>query len=234
MADAPDPEVGNFGAQLNSIKANHSDLSWQENYLSSTVQTSPEVTAAMKAAALGGADLILYSGHGNASHLGNEWPRILDQTSVQEWTGNTVFVQATCTAHWAAVNATGYKSIAIQALTQPQGGIAAGLGTSTYMNPEASTRFVDQLLSNVNGSGMRWGAALLKTQQWAARQDASGEGWMTDLSKTEQLFGDPAMLIYSSQSSTTTGGTGSGTGTGTGTGASHTPVDWNVLKSQSH
>ncbi len=200
VADMPDSNVADFGTQLDSIlKPAHPDFSWQENYLGRTFTAPTEVTAAMKEAASGGADLILYSGHGNASRLGVTAPRILDQSSVQEWTGNTVFLQATCTAHWTAANVNGYKSIAMQALTQPQGGIAAGVGTSTYMNPEAGVRFMNQLLANT-AVERTWGAALMKTQQWSARQNGAYANWFLDLSRTEQLFGDPAMRIYTPNS----------------------------------
>ncbi len=212
VADKTDAAVADFGAQLDSmVKANQPELSWQENYLQRTFQTSPEVTAAMTAAANGGADIVLYSGHGNASRLGNEAPNILDQTSVQQWMGNTIFLQATCTANWTAANIPNYRSIAMQALTQTQGGIAAGVGTSTYMNPEAALKFMNQLLSAASGNDMRWGTAVMKTQQWAAQQ--SGNCWMADLSKTEQLFGDPAMRVFMKGAATGNPGTGGSAGT---------------------
>ncbi|MEI6233066.1 MAG: C25 family cysteine peptidase [Planctomycetota bacterium] len=209
VADRPDAEVANFGAELDTmVRSNHSDITWQENYLERTYQTPPEVTAAMKSAANGGADLILYSGHGNSVRLGKA-PltgdfnlRILDLASVQEWTGNTVLLQGTCAAHWMAKNEQDYKSIAIQALTQPQGGISASIGTSTYMNPDVATAFMNQLLKNTNGTGARWGTVLLKTQQWAGKQ--SGSAFYTDLMNTEQLFGDPAMPVNAPKSSATT------------------------------
>src|SRR6185295_5964795 len=121
----------------------------------------------MKSAANGGADLILYAGHGNALHLGKDDPRILDTNLVQEWTGHGVFLQSTCTGNWMAKNENGYKSIAIQTLTQPQGGISASIGTSTYMNSKYGTEFMNELLANASGPSARWGTALLKAQQWA-------------------------------------------------------------------
>ena len=51
---------------------------WEANTLSVTYMSSPEVTAAMTAAANGGADLIVYNGHGNSVRLGKSAPRILD------------------------------------------------------------------------------------------------------------------------------------------------------------
>jgi len=86
-----------------------------------------------------------------------------------------------------------YKSIAIQALTQPQGGISASIGTSTYMNSDYAVEFARQLLKTAGTSGMRWGTALMKTQQWAAAQ---GSSFYSDLNKTEQIFGDPAMPVF--------------------------------------
>jgi hypothetical protein len=169
-------------------------LAWQRNYLGVTWQTSLEVTAALKDAANGGADTILYVGHGNALSLGNEVPRILDTQTVQEWTGNVVFLQSTCTANWMAKNERGYRSIAIQALTQPQGGICASIGSSTYMRSEVATNFMSQVLRNAN-STTRWGDALKNAQRWAQLQSAFGDSFYADLYRTEQLFGDPAMPI---------------------------------------
>src|SRR5205814_446795 len=83
-----------------------------------------------------------------------------------------------------------YKSIAIQALTQAQGGISASIGTSTYMNSQVATEFMNQLLTNATTPGARWGNALVKAQQWAAQQ---GGGFYGDFVTTEQIFGDPAM-----------------------------------------
>jgi len=50
----------------------------------------------------------------------------LDVDLVQNWKGNVVFLQSTCTANWMANNVSGWKSLAMQAMTQPQGGISAG------------------------------------------------------------------------------------------------------------
>ena len=198
VADQADPAAGYFPAQAGSIAQALPDLSWQQNYLGATYQTPPEVTSAMTAAANGGADWLIYVGHGNAIALGNESPRILDTGSVQSWTGNAVFLQSTCTANWMAKNVYDYKSIAIQALTQPQGGISASIGTSTYMNSDCAVTFMTQLLKTADAAGVRWGDALMKTQQWAA---AHGGGFYSDLNKTEQLFGDPAMPVFQVPSS---------------------------------
>jgi len=189
VADTFDAAAGDFAGEADAIMQAHPDLTWQRNYLGITHQTSPEVTAAMTDAANGGADVLLYVGHGNALRLGNETPRILDTDSVTAWTGHCVFLQSTCTANWMAKDEAGYRSIAIQALTQPQGGISASIGTSTYMNSRYATEFMSRLLANA-GSSARWGDALLKTQQWASAQ---GAGYYADLMRTEMMFGDPAM-----------------------------------------
>ncbi|HLX63332.1 MAG TPA: C25 family cysteine peptidase [Planctomycetota bacterium] len=194
VADRVDPSVADFAAQADGIAQANPELSWQRNYLDETAASAPEVTAAMTIAANGGADVIVYVGHGNAVRLGNEVPRILDTDSVQNWKGNVVFLQSTCTANWMAMNETGYRSIAIQALTQPQGGISASIGTSTYMNSDAATEFMSQLLRNASAGGVRWGDALLKTQQWA-QGNAARSPFYADLSSTEQIFGDPAMPV---------------------------------------
>jgi len=195
VADEDDAATGSFGTLLDTqIKANRQEFTWQENYLLRTYQTSAEVTAAMQAAANGGADLILYSGHGNATRLGRNDPRILDVNSVQAWTGSVVLLQSTCTANWAAANVQQFNSIAVQALTQPQGGISASIGTSTYMSPDAATNFMNQLLKDSTVTGSRWGNALMSSQRWAGSQ--RGNSFYADLMKTEQLFGDPAMPVF--------------------------------------
>lgn len=195
VADFADPMAGDFPNEANSLAATFTELSWQRNYLGVTSASAPEVTDQLSAAASGGADWIVYIGHGNASRLGNEVPRILDTDKVQTWTGNVVFLQATCTAHWMALNVPGYRSIAMQGLTQPQGGICASIGTSTYMNSDVGVEFMTQVISNANRSGSRWGNALLLAQQWALRQ--SNNSLYQDSGWTEQLFGDPAMPVFS-------------------------------------
>src|SRR5204862_7706803 len=132
------------------------------------------------------------SGHGNSVRLGKDTPQILDVAKVQDWKGNVVFLQSTCTANWMAKDETGFKSIAIQALTQPQGGISASIASSTYMDADAGVAFMNQLLGNANRPGMRWGKALMQAQTWALGRSGSFYG---DLGRTEQLFGDPAMPV---------------------------------------
>jgi hypothetical protein len=154
----------------------------------------------MTTAANGGADLLIYVGHGNAAGLGSQVgagaQKILDGTSVQNWHGNVPLLQGTCTANWMAKDVQNYHSIAIQALTQPQGGISASIGTSTYMNSDVAVAFMNQLLTRANRGGQRWGLALMQAQQWALMQGKSG--FNADLGRTEQLFGDPAMPVFSS------------------------------------
>ena len=201
-ADTTDPAAGDFPVQSDGLAADHPDIAWQRNYLGVTAQVPGDATTAMTTAANGGADLLVYVGHGNALGLGNASPKILDTTSVQNWHGNVPLLQSTCTANWMAKDVQNYHSIAIQALTQPQGGISASIATSTYMNSDVAVKFMDRLLKNANVGGMRWGTALLQSQQWALSQGASG--YNADLGRTEQLFGDPAMPVFS----TSTGGGG--------------------------
>ncbi len=191
-ADLTDPAAGNFAAESDSIAQANPDLAWQRNYYGQTVQTLPEVTGAMIAAANGGADILLYSGHGNAAHLGQAGETILDSTGVQQWTGNVILLQATCAGNWMANDVAGFKSLAMQALSQPQGGISASIGTSTYMSSQCATDFMSQLLAHA-GTSRRWGDALMNAQQWA---HAQGGGFYADLSTTEQIFGDPAMPVF--------------------------------------
>jgi hypothetical protein len=194
-ADQADPAAGDFPAQSDSIAQAHPDLSWQRNYLGVTCQSTAEVTAGLTAAANGGADLLFYTGHGNASHLGAAERQILDGTDVAAWHGNAIFLQATCTANWMAKNEEGFKSIAIQALTQPYGGISASIASSTYMNSGMAVEFMNQLLKNAGVPGARWGNGLMRAQQWAFSRPEGG--FYLDLGRTEQLFGDPGMRVYS-------------------------------------
>ncbi len=213
VADQTDPSVANFPAQAAAMSQSLPDLAWQPDYLGVTYQTSAEVNAAMTSAANGGADWLVYVGHGNASRLGKTVPRILDVAGIQAWTGNTVMLQSTCTANWAAADQAGLKTIAIQGLTQPQGGISASIASSTYMNSDMGVAFMTQLMATASGGGksQRWGQALLKAQQWAAQQ---GGGFYTDLMNTESIFGDPAMPIYMPNPAPANKSAPSGTGGG--------------------
>ncbi len=193
VADQIDPTVADFAAQADTLAQSVPDMAWQRNYLGVTYTSAPEVTTAMTAAANGGADWIVYIGHGNASRLGKFAPRILDVDGIQAWTGNVVFIQSTCTANWAAGNTPVFTSIAVQGLTQPQGGICASIASSTYMNSDYAVAFMGRLMKNADAGGMRWGSALMMAQQWAAQQ---GGGFYSDLNKTEQIFGDPAMPVF--------------------------------------
>src|SRR6185295_5075803 len=143
------------------------ESTWTRNYLGVTEPTSEEARAALKQAAGGAAELLIYNGHGNSVRLGAMNPRIVDTGSVQEWTGTSVFIQNACTVNWVAKNENGWRSIAMQALSQPQGGISASIGATTYTQPEPCAQFTIQLLRQAQPSGVRWGDCLLRTQQWA-------------------------------------------------------------------
>ena len=192
-ADQSDPAAGDFPAQADSIAQAFPDFAWQRNYLGVTAQSVSEVTSALTTAANGGADVLLYVGHGNASHLGAANRQILGASDVQIWTGHAVFLQSTCTANWMANDTPGFKSLAMQALTQPRGGISASIASSTYMNSQCTVEFMSQLLANASAGHARWGGALMRAQQWA---HGKGSGFYSDLQQTEQLFGDPAMPVF--------------------------------------
>ncbi len=200
-ADVADLSAGDFPAQGDQIIAANPTVTWTRNYLGITSPTAADATEALRQAACGGADIIIYNGHGSAAHLGNSSPHILDTTSVQAWTGDVVFMGATCTLNWVAKAQNNYRSVPIQALVQPQGGMAASIGTTTYMQSGPDVAFVQQLLAQCrnSASGARWGDVLLGAQQWAygqsrASQTANGN-WYLDLSKTECILGDPAMPV---------------------------------------
>src|ERR1043165_2766233 len=158
----------------------------------------------MAQAANGGADVLFYNGHGSAARLGATVPRILDTDTVQAWQGDVGLIATTCTFNWVAKAESDYRSIPIQAMVQPQGGIAASIGVTTYMNSIPGTEFTKQLVTQVHslGSGARWGDVLLRSQQWAFSQSGGDQefgSWYMDLSKTECILGDPAMPVYGKQ-----------------------------------
>jgi len=95
-----------------------------------------------------------------------------------------------------AKNQNGYCSIALQALTQPQGGISASIGSSTYVDADVSAEFMNKLLYNTAAPVIRWGDALKKTQYWAFGKTAESADCYWDMSRTEQIFGDPAMPVF--------------------------------------
>ncbi len=86
VADQVDPAVANFAAEADSLAQSFPDMAWQPNYLGVTYQSSPEVTAAMTAAASGGADWIdvhwprqrVAAGQIRAAHSGCEYSASLD------------------------------------------------------------------------------------------------------------------------------------------------------------
>ena len=228
-ADTPDPVAGDFAAEADDVINSNPSITWTHNYLGVTDPTAATVTAAMRQAASGGADLLMYNGHGSALYLGNNAPHILEVSDVQQWTGNSVFLAATCTFNWVAKVEEDYHSLAIQGLVQPQGGIAASIGTTTYMNSQPDIDLLKQLLSQGQSAApnARWGDVLMRTQQWAYQkgQDNSqgSASWYLDLSKTECILGDPAMPLFGksvpnpvngANGGTGTGGTGGTTGTG--------------------
>ncbi len=51
------------------------------------------------------------------------------------------------------------------------------------------------------------------TQQWSAQQSGGASGWFLDLSRTEQLFGDPAMRVFMKNTSPANPGTSGGSAT---------------------
>ena len=199
VTDQADLPVYDFPAEGRDFVASVPEIEWSENFYGVTNSEVSQVTDALQQAASHGSDVIVYIGHGNASVLGNQVPRILDASLVQAWTGNVVLLQSSCNGNWIAKDVNAWHSIAAQALSQPQGGIAASISSSTYMDSAPHVAFMKELLSLAHSPGTRWGTALLKTQQWAAQQSTFGgpfAGWYADLSRTESLLGDPALRVF--------------------------------------
>ncbi|MEI6231938.1 MAG: C25 family cysteine peptidase [Planctomycetota bacterium] len=206
VADANDPDAGDFSVLADDVAAANSQVTWSKNYFGVPIQhDQPAVSAALTAAANGGTDVIVYVGHGSALHLGNQLPYILDTDSVQQWTGNVVLLQGTCTANWIAKDVVDYQSIAIKALTQPQGGIALSIGNTTYCTATPAVDVLNNLLQNTSKQQrgkqtMRWGDVLLQALHYSYEQGRSAPvpnaQWFQDLAQTECLLGDPALPIY--------------------------------------
>src|SRR5262249_42247412 len=143
---------------------------WTHDYLGLTAPTGTAMRAPLQAAASGGADVIVYCGHGNAVRMGANDPRIVnvaEADSVASWTGSGVFISNCCNGNWIANNVSNYQSIAILGLSQPQGGISASLGAAAYTFPQSEGDFCQRLLAEASRPGTTWGAALLRTQQWS-------------------------------------------------------------------
>jgi autotransporter-associated beta strand protein len=212
VADRADGAGGDFAAQSEAITNVAPEFIWSKAYLGVTHAESADVGAALSQAASGSAGLVVFNGHGNSRVFGLGLPRILDQTSMQSWTGNVVLLQATCNGNWFARNERDYRSLAIQGLTQPQGGIAASISTTTYMESSKAVEFMQALLRNLvapasvpagptllSGKKPRWGEVLLKAQRWAKQQSVAlkaGPNYYRDLMWTECLLGDPALPVF--------------------------------------
>jgi len=79
-----------------------------------------------------------------------------------------------------------------QALTQPRGESARGIGTSTYMNSDVGVEFMNQLIGSSGKNGCAGAGALMNTQRWACNKSGIVlSGHRVD----RTLFGDPAMPI---------------------------------------
>ena len=197
-ADRADPDAGVFSAQGDSLIVSVPETNWSRAYLGVNALDPTQVTESMRVAASGGADLILYTGHGSSRVLGAQTPRILDSSLIQSWTGNVVLLQSTCNGNWIGRNELNFRSIAMQGLVQPQGGIAASISTTTFMASEPAMAFFTNLLRQP-ATDLRWGEMLLKSQKWAWQM--SGEApemasWYADLAHTECILGDPALPVY--------------------------------------
>lgn len=200
VADASDADAGDFPVLADGLAAANSQFSWSKNYFGVPIENDqPKLNSALTTAASGGADIIVYVGHGNAVHLGNQPPYLLDTDSVQKWTGDVVLLQSTCTANWIAKDTANYQSIAIKALTQPQGGIAMSIGNTTYCTATPAVDFMNHLMTQASTQHKRWGDALLRTLQYAHSQSLKAPDqtaqWYRDLTQTECLLGDPALPI---------------------------------------
>ncbi|MCK6471413.1 MAG: C25 family cysteine peptidase [Planctomycetes bacterium] len=195
-ADRLDPAAGDFAAEAEAITTAVPEHVWRRAYLGLTHATADGVGDALRDAANGEAELIVYVGHGSSSKLSKE--TIMTVADAAGWTGNVVFVQSTCTPNYFIHNVPGYYSIAEALLTQPQGGIAASLGTTTYLASPPASEFMKELLNASRTPGVRWGEALRAAQRaLEARAETAAPGdaqTYRDLAKTESLLGDPALL----------------------------------------
>jgi len=200
VSDEHDADSGDFPVLADAFAQTVNSIEWSKNYLKTPANNDQAaVNATLTRTANGGADLIVYLGHGNSMQLGKSAPYILDTNSVQSWSGNVVFLQSTCTANGFAKNQLNDQNIAIRALTQRQGGIAASIATTTYCTAAPALDFMQNLLLQANSPKLRWGDALMKAQQYAVQQSLlaapTSRPWYSDLGKTECLLGDPALNI---------------------------------------
>ncbi|MCZ7644664.1 MAG: C25 family cysteine peptidase [Planctomycetota bacterium] len=199
-ADRRDLEAGHFGLGCEALEAACPQLTWDKAYLGQTAPAAADLTQAMRDAANGGADVIVFNGHGASNRLSRE--NVLDAAKAAQWTGNCVLIQATCTANYFMHDLPAIDTNAELLLTQPQGGIAASIGPTTY-TPHGILVDFNKLLLEELQPGRSWGTALMHAQQRAwtlsshmARTRDPNAALLRALTYGECLLGDPALPIY--------------------------------------
>lgn len=202
VADRLDPKGADFAGEADGVDSEVDGFAWSKAYLGLTHETGanvtvqkPEIIDYIRQKASSEAEVVLYVGHGASSVWSND--RILDVPKAAQWTGNCVLLQATCSANYFIHNYPGYYTIAQNLLTQPQGGIAASISTMTYLDSPPAVEFLKEVLKASRKANARWGDALLKGQQYAAKK-AHGEDSYSDLARSESLLGDPALKVFGS------------------------------------
>lgn len=68
-ADRRDLEAGHFGLGCEALEAACPQLTWDKAYLGQTAPAAADLTQAMRDAANGGADVIVFNGHGASNRL---------------------------------------------------------------------------------------------------------------------------------------------------------------------
>lgn len=196
VADGLAPGDPDFHAAMDGLARRTRGVQWRKAYLgSASFPDGASITDAMKDAADGNADLILFAGHGSSTRLSKS--QVLDTSKAADWTGNVVLLQATCTANYFVHNQTDFHSIAEALLTQPQGGISASVATTTWAPGAALNTFMSDLLNASRKPGMTWGEALMEAQRKS--HDRTMGAWDSlvpayrDLARSECLLGDPAL-----------------------------------------
>ncbi|MBI3827967.1 MAG: autotransporter-associated beta strand repeat-containing protein [Planctomycetes bacterium] len=203
VADRLDPKGIDFAGEADGVEEGVDGFAWTKAYLGRTHETGanvtlqkPEIIDFIRQQASHAAEVVLFVGHGASSVWSND--RILDVPKAAQWTGNCVLLQATCSANYFIHNYPGYYTLVENLLTQPQGGIAASIATTTYLDSPPAVEFMTEVLQASRKPNARWGDALLQAQQYAAKH-ARGEDSYSDLTRSESLLGDPALKVFGSR-----------------------------------
>jgi len=202
VADRLDKDAGDFPSEGDALAAGVPWVSWSKSYLA-TPSNAGDVNAALIDAGSNGPgakDILVFIGHGASTHFGTD--TVLSTNDSASFTGNAIFMFATCNANYFIANTPvggGLPTMVEQLLSQPQGGLAMSIGSTTWVESDPNSRFIADLFTAARKAG-RWGDALMIAQQNAYTHAAQSKladlrAGFLDQVHTMSLLGDPGLPI---------------------------------------